>query len=94
MSKRFTITINDERNGIKQYNVHQVIKKIALYFALFLVGVIAIGAFSIYYLTESVDTLNAQRADAKQALMNIEKKNRGLVFEMQQKESLLQKKKR
>ena len=46
---RFTITINDSR-GIKQYHLHEIMKKVILYAIIGLGIIFASGGFFIYYL--------------------------------------------
>jgi murein DD-endopeptidase MepM/ murein hydrolase activator NlpD len=89
--KRFTITINDN-NGIKQYNLHEVIKKIAIYGALAIVVIFALGAFFIFYLNYSLDTITRKTEAAKVAYSLLEKKNEKLVKDITIREKSIEKK--
>lgn len=60
MRNQFTITIHDA-NGIKQFNLHQIIKRIGLYLLLFMLLVFGFGAFSIAYLSSSVDKIQTKK---------------------------------
>ncbi|NOQ30544.1 MAG: peptidoglycan DD-metalloendopeptidase family protein [Helicobacteraceae bacterium] len=60
MNERFTITIHDT-SGFRQFNLHQIVKKIGFYVALFLVLIFAIGATVIIYLDNSLEELNTKR---------------------------------
>lgn len=60
MRERFSIVITDI-HGSKHYNLHQIIKKIILYVILAIVAVIVTGAFSITYLTSSVNDLEEKK---------------------------------
>ena len=60
MRERFSIVITDI-NGSKHYNLHQIIKKVIMYIILSVIAVIIIGAFSISYLTNSVDELEVKK---------------------------------
>ncbi len=60
MHNKFTITIQDI-NGVKQYTLHQIIKRVAFYGVTLLLAVLVIGTFSIIYLNNSLDTLEEKK---------------------------------
>ena len=78
MHNQFTITIHDE-NGVKQFNVHQVIKKMGVYVLLFVLFIFALSASSIAYLNSSVDKIQLKKDELKSALSSLEKKNQNLM---------------
>ena len=88
---RFTITINDNK-GIKQYNLHEVIKKIAIYGALGVVVIFALGAFFIFYLNYSLNTITKKTEAAKVAYTLLEKKNEKLEKDISIREKAIEKK--
>lgn len=77
MNNHFTITINDD-NGVKQFNLHQVIKKVAVHLVLFIgiVTVVAVG--TILYLNYVVDEIEAKRQSTQKAYMVQKEKNQAL----------------
>lgn len=77
MSNHFTITINDD-NGVKQFNLHQVIKKAAVHLILFIgiVTIVAVG--TILYLNHVVDEIEAKRQSTQKAYMAQKEKNQEL----------------
>ena len=89
--KRFTITINDN-SGIKQYNLHEVIKKIAIYGLLSIVVIFALGAFFIFYLNYSLDTITEKTKAAKASYALLEKKNERLEKDLTIREKAIEKK--
>jgi len=92
MNNHFTVTIHDDR-GIKQINLHKLIKKIALYAALFLMGLFIIGASMIVYLNHSVDQIEEKRAQMEHAFDVLSTRNEQLRTSIHQKEANLKAKK-
>jgi len=74
MRERFSIVITDI-HGSKHYNLHQIIKKIILYVILAIIAVIVIGAFSISYLTSSVDELEVKKAGLEKEYKSLKIEN-------------------
>ena len=56
MHDQFTITIHDE-NGVKQFNIHQVVKRFGIYLLGFLLLIFGLSAFTITYLNVSVNKI-------------------------------------
>lgn len=77
MNNHFTITINDD-NGVRQFNLHQIIKKAVLYVVLFggIVTVIAVG--TILYLNHAVDAIEQKRQNMQKAYVLQKEKNLAL----------------
>jgi len=93
MDNHFTITINDD-NGVRQFNLHQIMKKAALYVVSFLgfIALMAIG--TILYLNSSVDSIEDKRKEVQNAYLLLEKKNQELDNTMKQTQlALIDKKK-
>ncbi len=74
MNDHFTITINDD-NGVKQYNLHHIVKKAIFYAVSFLgfIGLIAVG--TILYLNYSVDEIEIKRQNTQNAYDKLKSKN-------------------
>ena len=89
--KRFTITINDNQ-GIRQYNLHEMIKKAAIYGALAILLIFAAGAFFIFYLNYSLDTITQKKEATQKAYTLLEKKNIELESVVGEKEQAIFKK--
>ena len=93
MNNHFTITINDD-NGVKQFNVHQFVKKAMIYAGLFLsiIGVAAAG--TILYLDYEVDKIEVRRLSVQNAYVALEDKNKQIHQDMLDTQSLLDTKKK
>jgi murein DD-endopeptidase MepM/ murein hydrolase activator NlpD len=93
MNNHFTITINDD-NGVKQFYLHQIVKKGLLYIASF-IGFIALMAVgTILYLDYSVEQIDIKRENTQIAYNVLKKKNAELDQSMQDTQmALLEKKK-
>jgi len=93
MNDHFTITINDD-NGVKQFNVHQFVKKAIIYAGLFLtlIGIIAAG--TILYLDYEVDKIEVRRLNVQNAYVALEEKNKQIHQDMLNTQSLLDTKKK
>jgi len=65
MHKRFTITIHD-LNGVKQYNLHQVIKKLLMYAVIGTLLLIAIGAGVITFLNVALKEIELKKTELEQ----------------------------
>ncbi|QOY54181.1 M23 family metallopeptidase [Candidatus Sulfurimonas marisnigri] len=74
MDNHFTITIHDD-NGVKQFNLHQIMKKAIFYAVAFLgfIGLIAVG--TILYLSSSVDAIELKRQSMQDAYTSLKEKN-------------------
>jgi murein DD-endopeptidase MepM/ murein hydrolase activator NlpD len=77
MRNRFTVTIHDE-NGVKQFNLHQAIKKVALYAALSLVGFFIAGAAIIIFLNSALNDIETKKATVEIAYNDLQERNKAL----------------
>lgn len=77
MNNHFTVTINDD-NGVKQFNIHKIIKK-ALFYAVLFIGTVAmIAVGTILYLNYTVEKIDLKRKDMQEAYMSLKEKNKML----------------
>lgn len=72
MDKKFTITIHD-MHGVRQYNLHRIIKKVALYGTLFVAFLFVLGASTIVYLNHAVDAISVKKTETEQAYHELQK---------------------
>ncbi|WP_373069360.1 M23 family metallopeptidase [Sulfurimonas sp.] len=74
MDNHFTVTINDD-NGVKQFNLHQIVKKLAWYVLGFFtfIGLFAIG--TIIYLDYSVEQIEEKKKNTELAYAELKAKN-------------------
>ena len=91
MHNQFTITIHDE-HGIKQFNIHQIVKRFGMYVLGFVVFIFALAAFSIAYLNTSVNKIETKRDEMKSAYITLKQKNQTLTNTVLATESTLQQK--
>ena len=73
MTDHFTITINDD-DGVRQFNVHQFVKKALLYAGLFLTFIVVIAAGTILYLNHEVEQIEVKRLNVQNAYFELEVK--------------------
>jgi len=92
MHDQFTITIHDE-HGIKQFNVHQIVKRFGIYLLSFLLFIFALAAFSISYLNVSVNQIEAKKEEMEKAYFTLKRKNQKLQNTVVLTENTLKKKK-
>ncbi|MBN2781988.1 MAG: peptidoglycan DD-metalloendopeptidase family protein [Campylobacterales bacterium] len=88
MNSHFTITIHDD-NGLKQVNVHKFVKKVLLYFVLFLLFVGVIGVATILYLDKQVSDIEKNKQEVEKAFSELKNKNTSLNKEVEKTYSLL-----
>ncbi|EDZ62278.1 peptidase M23B [Sulfurimonas gotlandica GD1] len=93
MNDHFTITINDD-HGVRQFNLHQIVKKGIWYAALFLGFVTLIAVGTILYLNYSVDQIEIKRENTQIAYDSIKKKNAELDQSMRDTQMALMAKKK
>ncbi len=91
MHNHFTVTIHDE-HGIRQFNLHQIVKKFGLYILLFVVFIFALAALSIVYLNHSVNDIQSKKDELKQAYALLQEKNEHLSHTINLTESTLDEK--
>jgi len=88
LHNQFTITIHDE-HGIKQFNLHQIIKHAGIYLLIFLLFIFALAAFAIAYLNVSVDEIQTKKDELKSAFSALEDKNKKLIKTVEVTENTL-----
>ena len=93
MNNHFTITINDD-NGVKQFNLHKIIKKAIFYAVLFIVTIALIAIGTILYLNYTVDEIETKHESVQKAYLAQKEKNRLLDESMQETQMALVDKKR
>ena len=84
MRNRFTITISDV-SGSKSFNVHQIIKKVAFYTILVIIGLLVTGGFSIWFLTSQVQELKLKKEGMKSEYQELLMENEVLAKRILQK---------
>lgn len=92
MDKHFTITIHDT-NGIKQFNLHNFVKKALLYAVAFLGAIALIAVATILYLNYSVEEIEKKRFAMEVSYANLQLKNLELDQNMLNTQKALDKKK-
>ena len=93
MNKHFTITINDD-NGVYQFNLHQFVKKAAIYVFVFLVLIALSSAGTILYLDYKTNELEMKRQNVEVAFTELKIKNSNLDSSIKKSQSLLDTKKK
>ncbi len=93
MNDHFTVTINDD-NGVKQFNLHHIVKKAILYAASFIGFVALVAVGTILYLNYSVDEIEVKRQSTQVAYDLLKKKNAELDKSIQGAQLALINKKR
>ncbi len=83
MKNKFTLTITDI-DGSRHFTLHQIVKKFLLYFILFVIVVIVVGAWLIKYLSNEVETLQ----DKKDILVRKEYELRKKSYQLQRQVQL------
>jgi len=71
MHTRFTITIHD-LNGLKQYSLHQIMKKVMLYAAGGILALIVGGAALIIFLNNSLDEIIQKKSELERSIVTAE----------------------
>jgi len=92
MHNQFTVTIHDE-HGVKQFNIHQIVKRFGIYLLSFLVLIFALAAFTITYLNDSVDSIQTKKDEMETAYIALKQKNKNLMDTVVSTEDTLQQKK-
>jgi len=74
MDNHFTITINDD-NGVRQFNLHQIVKKVIWYVLGFFGFVALIAVGTILYLNYAVDQIELKRLETQHAVSKLKNTN-------------------
>lgn len=93
MNNHFTITIHDD-NGVKQFNLHKIIKKALFYAALFIATIALVAVGTILYLDYAVDEIETKHESIQKAYMAQKEKNRLLDESIKETQVALVDKKR
>ncbi|QFR49772.1 peptidoglycan DD-metalloendopeptidase family protein [Sulfurimonas lithotrophica] len=83
MNNHFTITINDD-NGVKQFNLHQIVKKVIWYILGFLAFIGMFAVSTILYLNYSVEQIEVKRQNMENAYAELKAKNKDLDESMKE----------
>ena len=74
MDKHFTITVHDD-NGVRQFNIHKIVKKAIWYVVAFILIVAFIAIGTILYLDKSVDKMYQTKQEIQEAYDTMQRKN-------------------
>lgn len=92
MHNRFTVTIHDQ-NGVKQFNLHQMIKKVVMYAAVGLLSIFIVGAGLIVFLNSSLNDIREKKDEVELAYTELYQRNTDLQNAVAETESRLENKK-
>lgn len=92
MDNKFTITICDE-NGVKQFNLHQVLKRVALYLVGSIFSLLLLGAAVIVYLNYAINQVEHKKSRLETEYKRSVEKNSALMTQAQQTSFALAEKK-
>ncbi|QSZ41130.1 peptidoglycan DD-metalloendopeptidase family protein [Sulfurimonas aquatica] len=92
MDNHFTVTIHDD-NGVKQFNIHHIVKKALLYLFGFVLIAVFIGVGTILYLNASIKEIQKKRNGVELAYKEIKESNLKLQEHMERTNSSLIEKK-
>jgi len=84
LKSKFTITITDIY-GSKHYLLHQIIKRVALYFTLLIILLIVFGSFFIFFLMYEVDGVQSKKEIVEHEYLKLKKSNNKLEKEIGKK---------
>jgi murein DD-endopeptidase MepM/ murein hydrolase activator NlpD len=92
VNNHFTVTIHDD-NGVKQFNLHNFVKKVILYVFIFFAFVGVLGVATILYLDYAVEKIEQKRQDTQLAYEVLSLKNENLQQSIQNTQKELDAKK-
>jgi murein DD-endopeptidase MepM/ murein hydrolase activator NlpD len=92
MHNRFTITIHDD-NGVKQFNLHQVVKKVVKYSIGGLFVFFLAGAALIIFLNSQLNDIQVKKDHVENAYAELQSRNQELRESISRTETRLSKKK-
>jgi murein DD-endopeptidase MepM/ murein hydrolase activator NlpD len=93
MDKHFTVTIHDD-NGVKQFNVHKMVKKALLYALAFIISLMIIAIATALYLENDIETMKSKRMEMEKAYLDLQQKNATLQKQVQDTKRFLYLKKK
>lgn len=85
----YTVTIHDE-NGVRQFNLHKITRKLFLYAAFFALGVGILATSVIVYLNVSLSDINQKKRALDAAHKTLLAENKKLCEDIEVQESALQ----
>ncbi|MEA1917318.1 MAG: M23 family metallopeptidase [Campylobacterota bacterium] len=74
MDKHFTVTIHDD-DGVKQFNLHNIIKKVGLYTLIGILSSFIMGISAIIYLNNSVNEVQTKKSELKNEVDSLKSLN-------------------
>lgn len=77
MHNRFTITIHDI-NGVRQFNLHKIIKKIFLYAGIGLFTLVIVAVSMVLFLNNSLNSTKAKKVQMEHAVTLLQSRNKEL----------------
>lgn len=77
MHNRFTITIHDI-NGVRQFNLHKIIKKVALYSGIGLFALVIVAVSMVLFLNHSLNSTKAKKVQMEYAVTLLQSRNKQL----------------
>ncbi len=92
MNNHFTVTIHDD-NGVKQFNVHQFVKKALLYAVGFVLTLVLMAVGTILYLSNSVEATEQKKIGIENDLQVLKLDNEKLQSSMENTNKMLKLKK-
>ncbi|MEA2074025.1 MAG: M23 family metallopeptidase [Campylobacterota bacterium] len=92
MNNHFTVTIHDD-NGVKQFNVHQFVKKALLYAGGFVLTLVLMAVGTILYLSNSVEATEQKKIGIENDLQVLKLDNEKLQSSMENTNKMLKLKK-
>ena len=93
MNDHFTVTIHDD-TGVRQFNIHRLVKRALFYATLFILTLIFIAVGTILYLNNSIEEVETKRSSIEQAYKELQESNSNLQESISlTNESLSEKKK-
>jgi murein DD-endopeptidase MepM/ murein hydrolase activator NlpD len=88
MINHFTVTIHDD-NGVKQFKLHQFVKKAIIYAIAFIALIVFIGIAAILYLNDSVSDIENNILEVQAAYDKLQEKNKKLNKSIQDNQIVL-----
>jgi len=81
MDDHFTVTIHDDK-GVKQFNVHKLVKKALFYASLFVLSLFFISITTALYLNNNINDMRQKRQEIESAYQALKAKNDAIEQKM------------
>jgi len=88
LNNHFTVTIEDDK-GVREFNLHKLIKKIIIYILLFILVSSLVGVGTILYLNSTLDNIKQKRLILEHNYNALKKKNSKLLDDVSKTRLLL-----